>query len=73
MAEKYCFTYCGPVLNNFGTVIDTCWKAETYAVTEKKAKSNLMFRYKQERNMIPNVKITLPNKLRKEKDNGGEL
>ena len=40
------YSYTGPV-----TMFDRCvanyWKGETYASSERKAKSNLIFQYKQ--------------------------
>ena len=56
------YSYTGPV-----TMFDRCvanyWKGETYASSEKKAKSNLMHQFKKKNNRIPGTKITLPGKL----------
>lgn len=58
--EKY--SYNGPV-KEFDRIIVNCWKAETVAPSEKKARSNLAYRYKQEFGKSPNAKITLPGKI----------
>ena len=56
------YSYVGPVLE-FGKVITNQWKAETYAVSESKARSNLAYRFKKENNKTPATKITLPGKI----------
>jgi len=56
------WTYDGPVLE-YGKVICNRWRASTYAVSEKKARSNLTFQYKKEFNKAPNRNITLPGKV----------
>lgn len=56
------YTYNGPVMGLNG-VIERNWKGETYAGTEKKAKSNLAYQYKKAHNMADNCKIILPAKL----------
>lgn len=63
------YIYNGPVFS-FNTCIDNYWTAVTYAVSEKKANSNLRYQYTKYNNMIPNCKITLPGKLIKEDSNG---
>lgn len=57
-----CYSYNGPVME-FERCITNCWKASTYAVSEKKARSNLTFQYKKTNNRLPNTKVTLPGKL----------
>lgn len=56
------YLYTGPV-----TMFDRCvandWKGETYASSEKKAKSNLIFQYKKQHGLIPASKVNLPGKL----------
>lgn len=59
---KHEYTYSGPVMQ-FGTCIDRNWKAATWADSEKKAMSNLSFRYKRDHNMARNTKIELTGKL----------
>ena len=58
------YSYTGP-----GTMFDRCvanyWKGETYASSEKKAKSNLVYQYKKQNGLIPVTKVSLPGKLTK--------
>ncbi len=56
------YLYKGPVCE-FGRVITSMWTAETSAPSEKKAISNLAFRFKQDHNKTKTAKITLPGKL----------
>lgn len=56
------YEYDGPVMM-FDTCVEYRWKASTYAVSEKKARSNLTYRYKKETNRSANTSITLPGKL----------
>ena len=56
------YLYDGPVME-FDRCIANRWKASTYAVSEKKARSNLTYQYKKRNNMIPNTMITLPGQL----------
>lgn len=56
------YQYDGPVME-FDTCVSHRWKASTYAVSEKKARSNLAFQFKKKNNRVPNTKITLPGKL----------
>lgn len=56
------YKYAGPVME-FDRVIERCWKASTYAPTEKKARSNLAFQYKRDTKRAVTAKITLPGKL----------
>ena len=56
------YLYCGPV-KEFDRVISNKWEGETYAPSEKKARSNLSYRYKKEYGKSSNAKITLPGKL----------
>lgn len=57
------YVYDGPVME-FETCIMARWKASTRAVSEKKAKSNLAYRFKKDNNRTPNTKITLPGKVK---------
>lgn len=41
------YVYDGPVME-FDTCVTRRWKASTYAVSEKKAKSNLAYRFKKQ-------------------------
>lgn len=56
------YSYDGPVME-FGRCIATHWKASTSAVSEKKARCNLAYRFKQENKKVPTAKIALPGKL----------
>lgn len=56
------YVYDGPVME-FDTCVAHNWKASTYAVSEKKAKSNLAYQFKKQNNMVPNSKITLPGPI----------
>lgn len=56
------YSYTGPV-TMFDRCIASIWKGETYASSEKKAKSNLIFQYKKQNGLIPASKVSLPGKL----------
>lgn len=56
------YTYSGPVIE-FDKCIERNWKASTWAMSEKKALSNLSFRYKRDHNRAANSQITLPGKI----------
>ena len=56
------YSYAGPV-TMFDRCVTNCWKGETYASSEKKAKSNLIFQYKKQNGLIPASKVNLPGKL----------
>ena len=51
------YVYDGQVME-FDTCVTRRWKASTYAVSEKKAKSNLAYRLKKANNKPTNLKIT---------------
>lgn len=57
------YFYNGPVMA-FDKCVANSWSAETVAVSEKKARSNLVWQYKKIANC--GGKITLPGKLQKE-------
>lgn len=57
-----CFAYDGPVLE-FDKCVANRWQASTYAPSDKKARSNLVYRFKKENNRAPNAKISLPGKI----------
>ena len=61
-SEKKTYHYSGPVMR-FDNCIEQNWSADTWAVSKKKAMSNLVYRYKMENDMVPEVKITLPGRL----------
>ena len=58
--ERY--RYSGPV-KEFDRIISDNWTAETSAVSEAKARTNLSYRYKKQTGRVPASKITLPGKL----------
>lgn len=57
------YMYDGPVMN-FGTCISDRWHGITYAVSEKKARSNLAYQFKKNNNRITGSRITLPGKVK---------
>lgn len=62
MSSKKTYVYKGAVMM-FDRIINQYWEAETTATSEKKAKSNLAFRYKKMNGLEPTVKITLPGNV----------
>lgn len=56
------YTYDGPVMS-FNFCVSQRWKASTYAVSKRKALSNLAYQYKVAHNLTPNTSIWLPGKL----------
>lgn len=56
------YYYNGPV-TEFGKCIEHRWTGETYAPSEKKAKSNLIFQFKKQTNRAASTKIDLPGKV----------
>lgn len=62
MSSKKTYVYKGAVML-FDRVIDQYWEAETTATPAKKAKSNLVFRYKKMNRLEPTAKITLPGQV----------
>lgn len=56
------YMYVGPV-EEFGRCVAHNWTATTYAPSEKKARSNFIFQFKQATGRIPSTKITLPGKV----------
>lgn len=56
------YRYRGPVFA-FDTCVNDDWSGTTYAVSEKKARSNLAYQYKRETDRIAETRITLPGKI----------
>ena len=56
------YSYHGPVLE-FDRCVVNNWSGTTYAPSEKKARSNLTYRFKKENGKTPSSKITLPGKI----------
>lgn len=55
MTKQY--FYDGPVLR-FNTIIANRWRASTYAVSEKEAMRNLVFRFKKENGLEKTAKVS---------------
>lgn len=56
------YYYDGPVLE-FDKCIANHYRASTCAISERKAKQNIAYRFKAENNRLPNAKISLPGKI----------
>ena len=56
------YRYCGPV-KEFDNIINNKWEATTHAFSEKKARNNLIYRYKREHGKSADSKITLPGEV----------
>lgn len=56
------YSYDGPVME-FERCIASRWQARTLAISEKKARCNLAYRFKQEHGRTANARITLPGKI----------
>lgn len=56
------YSYDGPVLE-FDRIIANHWKASTRADSEKKARCNLAYQFKQQYGRVPRSRITIPGKL----------
>lgn len=60
--EKKKYRYEGPVMCQ-DYCIEEKWEGVTSAVTEKKAKSNLIYRWKKQHGYAPIFPISLPQSL----------
>ena len=56
------YTYEGPVVNNYNQLITNKWSGETYANSDKKAKSNLYYQFKKEHGLLQTAKVVFPIK-----------
>ena len=56
------YSYDGPVML-FDTCIAHRWRGQTYAVSEAKARTNLIYQFKKETGRVPQTKIYLPGKI----------
>lgn len=56
------YEYDGPVME-FDRCVMARWIAQTYAPSEKKARSNLTYRFKKNNNRVPGARIGLPGKI----------
>lgn len=52
------YIYDGAVLN-MGKIIKDKWRGETYAISDKKAISNLCYQFKKQYGFMRSAKITL--------------
>lgn len=59
---KFKYVYDGPVFI-FDQCVDTRWRCETIAVSERKAKNNMLYRWKKDNGYSPNTKVTLPGQI----------
>lgn len=66
------YSYDGPVME-FGKCIMNRWKSSTYAVSEKKARSNLTYQFKKAHNRNATANISLPGKIISDGGRNGEL
>lgn len=57
------YEYDGPVMEFDRCILDR-WVARTFASSEKKAKSNLTYRFKKNNNQVPGARIGLPGKIK---------
>lgn len=60
--RRQLYVYEG-IVKEFDNIVSRNWKGSTYAVSEKKAKSNLAYQYKKTHNKVAATKITLPDKV----------
>lgn len=56
------YIYDGPV-KEFERIITKRWKGETYAVSERKARSNLAYQFKREHGKMPGSRVSLPGEI----------
>lgn len=63
------YSYEGPVVQ-FDKCIQGWWSAKTWAASEKKAKSNFMYRYKKDHGYAKTAAIKLPGTIMEVKTNG---
>lgn len=57
------YAYEGPVMV-FGICVMNCWKGETTATSEAKAKSNLVYQWKKQNKRVVSSNVTLPGKIK---------
>ena len=56
------YLYDGPVME-FGKCVQNHLIADTYAISEKKARSNIEYQYKKEHGKVAKTPITLPGDI----------
>lgn len=59
---RHRYLYDGPV-RMFEQCVSERWVGETLAVSERKAKCNLLYRWKKEHGYTADAKITLPGRI----------
>ncbi len=62
---KALYIYDGPVYE-FDICLSSNWHGETYAVSRRKAMSNLLFKYKKTHNRTVDSKLRLTGELKTE-------
>lgn len=61
----YKYTYVGPVVR-FGVILANKWRGETWAPSEKKARSNLAYQFKTSHGYVAESgDIKFPGKIRR--------
>lgn len=63
MSESKSYIFNGAVFDQFGKLLDLNWSAQTFAPSEKKARSNIMYQYKRETGMGAFFPIRLEGKI----------
>lgn len=63
MEEYHKYYYDGPVME-FDRLLADHWTGETMAMSERKARSNLIYQFKKHNSRIVGTKITLPGKIK---------
>ena len=58
----YRYLYDGPV-REYDRCVNSRWRGETVAPSEKKARNNLAYQYKKKYGKVQNTKIVLPGRL----------
>lgn len=60
------YTYVGPVVR-FGVVLSNKWRGETWAPSEKKARSNFAYQFKKANGYVAgSADIKFPGKIRRD-------
>lgn len=60
--RRFKYLYDGPVMIFDRRVVNK-WRCETTAISESKARNNLLYRWKKENGYAPNAKVTLPGRF----------
>lgn len=61
------YAYKGPVMK-FDICVERNWEATTWAPSEKKARSNLAFRYKKDHGLERTASISLPGMIKERRE-----